>query len=202
VHGLARVAILDWDVHHGNGTEEIFYGDSSVLTVSLHQDSLYPPDRGGVDAVGEGAGAGFNVNIPLPAFTGDDGYVEAWERIVAPKVRDFAPDLILIGAGQDASASDPLGKMTITLPGFRRLTDLAVELAAQTCGGRLVAFMEGGYSLQHLPLANLAIVEGLAGLPSTFEWDWVGCDVATSVSDAGRAAIEAAERAQAGALRT
>jgi acetoin utilization deacetylase AcuC-like enzyme len=202
VHGAQRVAILDWDVHHGNGTEQIFYADPSVLTVSLHQDALYPAETGGVDARGDGDGAGFNVNIPLPAFTGDIGYAEAWERVVAPRVRSFAPDLILIGAGQDASASDPLGRMSITLPGFRRLADLAVDLAAETCGGRLVAFMEGGYSLQHLPLANLAILEGLAGLPATFETDWIGCDVPTSLTEPVRAAIDAAGQAHLGALQS
>ncbi len=194
-HGIGRVAILDWDVHHGNGTEEIFYADGSVLTVSLHQDGLYPADSGTLDARGTGEGAGRNVNVPLPPFTGDDGYLMAWERVVEPVVRDFAPDLILVGAGQDASATDPLGKMGVTLPGYRALTDRVVALAEELCGGRLVAFLEGGYSLQHTPLANLAILEGLMGRPASFAHDWVGADVPAGVSDAARAAIEAAEAA-------
>ncbi len=193
--GIGRVAILDWDVHHGNGTEDIFSSDPSVLTVSLHQEGLYPPDSGTVTTVGEGEAAGTNVNVPLPAFTGDEGYLLAWDRVVAPAVRRFAPDLILVGAGQDPSASDPLGKMGVTLPGFRALTDRVTGLAGEVCGGRLVAFLEGGYSLQHTPLANLAILEGLAGLPSRFESDWVGCDVPVGVSDATLAAVEASERA-------
>jgi acetoin utilization deacetylase AcuC-like enzyme len=199
VHGIGRVAIVDWDVHHGNGTEEVFYDDGSVLTVSLHQDGLYPAGRGGLEARGAADGVGANVNVPLPASTGDEGYALAWDRVVAPAVRDFGPELLLIAAGQDPSASDPLGRMSVTLPGFRALADRAVALAGETCDGRLVAALEGGYSLQHTPLANLAILEGLAGLPSTFDGDWVGSDVPGEVSDAVRAAVAAAERVHLGA---
>ena len=158
--GARRVAILDWDVHHGNGTEAIFRDDSTVLTISLHQDRLYPYDTGDVDAPGEAI-----VNVPLPVGTGDAGYALAFERVVEPAIRSFAPDLLLIGAGQDAAASDPLGRMSVTTSGFREWTDRAVELADECCGGRVVAFLEGGYSLRHLPAANLAILEG-AGRPA------------------------------------
>jgi acetoin utilization deacetylase AcuC-like enzyme len=195
VHGLERVAIVDWDVHHGNGTEEIFLDDPSVLTVSLHQDGLYPADRGGLDVRGSGAGAGFNVNIPLPASTGDYGYAHAFERVVEPAVRAFRPDLLLIAAGQDASATDPLGRMSITVPGFRALTDRAVTLAGELCDGRLVAMLEGGYSLLHLPLANHAILEGLAGLEPTFTSDPVGVDAPVALRDIERSAVAAAEQA-------
>ena len=160
--GAARVVILDWDVHHGNGTEAIFRDDATVLTISLHQDRLYPDDTGDVGAPGESL-----INVPLPAGTGDAGYALAFDRVVEPAIRAFAPDLLLIGAGQDAAASDPLGRMAVTVPGFREMTDRAVMLADECCGGRAVAFLEGGYSLRHLPAANLAILEGLAGLPST-----------------------------------
>jgi acetoin utilization deacetylase AcuC-like enzyme len=197
-HGVERVAILDWDVHHGNGTEEIFYGDGSVLTVSLHQDGLYPPDSGGLEARGEGAGAGANINVPLPASTGDDGYAHAFERVVEPAVRAFEPDLIVVGAGQDASATDPLGRMSLTVPGFRALTDRVVALAAEVCDGRLVAMLEGGYSLLHLPLANLAIAEGFAGLPVRFTVDPVGVDVPLALRDVEREAVAAAARAHLG----
>ena len=190
--GLARVAIVDWDVHHGNGTEEIFLDDPSVLTVSLHQDGLYPAHTGRLDARGAG---GTNVNVPLPAGTGDDGYAHAFDRVVAPVVRAFRPELLLIAAGQDASATDPLGRMSITVPGFRALADRAVALAGEVCGGRLVATLEGGYSLLHLPLANLAILEGLAGLPPTFAHDPVGVDVPAALRDVEWAAVAAAERA-------
>jgi acetoin utilization deacetylase AcuC-like enzyme len=185
--GAARVAILDWDVHHGNGTEAIFRDDASVLTISLHQDGLYPPGTGGLDARGEAI-----VNVPLPAGTGDAGYELAFERVVEPAVRAFAPDLLLIGAGQDAAASDPLGRMAVTVPGFRSWAERAVALAEACCGGRLVAFLEGGYSLRHLPAANLAILEVLAGLPPSFEGDPVGCDVPTGLREIERAAVEAA----------
>jgi acetoin utilization deacetylase AcuC-like enzyme len=191
-HGLRRVAILDWDVHHGNGTEEIFSADGSVLCVSLHQDGLYPADTGGLEARGEGDGEGANVNVPLPAGTGDHGYLHALELVVEPLVRAFAPELLLIAAGQDASATDPLGRMSLTVPGFRALCDRAVALAREVCGGRVVAVLEGGYSLQHVPLANLAIVEGLAGLAPSFAHDPVGVDVPRALSEAERTAVEAA----------
>jgi acetoin utilization deacetylase AcuC-like enzyme len=197
-HGLERVAIVDWDVHHGNGTEEVFYADGSVLTVSLHQDRLYPPDTGGLEARGEGDGEGRNVNVPLPAFCGDEGYALAFERVVEPIVRAFRPDLLLLGAGQDAAASDPLGRMALTTPGFRALTDRAMALAGELCDGRLVANLEGGYSLHHLPLANLAILEGLLGVEPTFPTDPIGCDVPETLRDEVRAAVAAAERAHLG----
>jgi acetoin utilization deacetylase AcuC-like enzyme len=185
--GVGRVAIVDWDVHHGNGTEEVFRDDGSVLTVSLHQAALYPPDTGGLDSGGEA-----NVNVPLPAGTGDDGYALAFDAVVAPAVRAFAPELVIVGAGQDASASDPLGRMAVTVPGFRALADRVMALAAEVCGGRLVAMLEGGYSLQHLPLANLAILEGLAGLAPSFTEDPVGCDVPLALRPEERAAVAAA----------
>jgi acetoin utilization deacetylase AcuC-like enzyme len=197
-HGVERVAILDWDVHHGNGTEQVLYRDGSVLTISLHQDRLYPPDTGGLEARGEGEGEGRNVNIPLPAFTGDEGYAHAFERVVEPVIHAFRPDLLLIGAGQDAAASDPLGRMALTTPGFRALADRAVALAGELCDGRLVVNLEGGYSLHHLPLANLAILEGLAGLDPTFPVDPIGCDVPVDLRDEVRAAVAAAERAHLG----
>jgi acetoin utilization deacetylase AcuC-like enzyme len=187
---LQRVAIVDWDVHHGNGTEEIFFDDPSVLTISLHQDGLYPADSGGLDA-----GGAANINLPLPAGTGDDGYAHAFERVVEPALRAFAPDLLLIGAGQDASATDPLGRMSLTVSGFRALADGVVALAGELCGGRLVAMLEGGYSLQHLPLANLAILEGLAGVAPSFPDDPVGVDVPRALRDVERAAVAAAEAA-------
>jgi acetoin utilization deacetylase AcuC-like enzyme len=196
-YGLERVAILDWDVHHGNGSEAIFWEDGSVLTISLHQERLYPPDRGDLEHRGAGAGAGFNVNVPLPPGTGDAGYALAFERIAEPALRAFGPELLLVGAGADAAASDPLGRMSVTVPGFRAWTDWAVALAGEVCGGRLVAFLEGGYSLQHLPLANLALLEGLAGLPPSFETDPVGCDVPPGLREEERTAVEVAERVHA-----
>jgi acetoin utilization deacetylase AcuC-like enzyme len=186
--GLERVAIVDWDVHHGNGTEEIFRDDPSVLTISLHQDGLYPPHSGALNSGGEA-----NVNVPLPAGSGDHGYAHAFERVVEPVVRAFGPELLLVGAGQDASATDPLGRMSLTVAGFRALADRAVALAGQLCGGRLVAMLEGGYSLLHLPLANLAILEGLAGVAPSFAHDPVGVDVPDELRAVEWAAVAAAE---------
>ena len=191
-HGVERVAIVDWDVHHGNGTEEIFYGDGSCCACRSTRTASIPPHTGGLEARGEGPGEGANVNVPLPAGTGDHGYAHAFDHVVAPVVRAFRPQLLLIGAGQDAAATDPLGRMSLTVPGFRALADRAVALAEEVCGGRLVVVLEGGYSLLHLPLANLAIVEALAGLPASFAVDPVGVDVPLALREVERAAVEAA----------
>jgi acetoin utilization deacetylase AcuC-like enzyme len=174
-HGIERVAILDWDVHHGNGTEQVFYEDT-----------------GGLESRGAGEGEGRNVNVPLPAFTGDEGYAHAFERVVEPVIRAFRPELLLVGAGQDPAASDPLGRMAVTTVGFRALTDRALALAGELCDGRIVVNLEGGYSLHHLPLANLAILEGLLGIPPRFEVDPIGCDVPQTLREEVRAAVEAA----------
>jgi acetoin utilization deacetylase AcuC-like enzyme len=190
-----RVLIVDWDVHHGNGTQDVFYDDGSVLFVSLHQDGLYPADTGTLAERGSGPGDGTTVNIPLPAGTGDDGYRLAFARVVEPVLRRFEPQFLLVSAGQDAAASDPLGRMSVTTEGFRALAAGARSLADELCDGRLVAVHEGGYSVDHVPLCNLAILEALAGLPPTWERDPMELDVPTTVSDATRDAIEAAARA-------
>ena len=163
-HGLRRVAIVDWDVHDGNGTHEIFYGDADVLFVSLHQEGLFPPDMGTLTQPGVGAGAGRTVNIPLPPGSGDATYAAAMAEIVAPIVRQFAPDLLLISCGLDASAFDPLGRMTLSSQGFRDLAVAALALADECCDGRLVAVHEGGYSPTYVPACTLAVIEALAGV--------------------------------------
>ena len=193
--GIDRVAIVDWDVHHGNGTETVFYEDPSVLFVSLHQDDLYPVGRGAVADRGEGDGTGATVNVPLPAGTGDDGYAFAFDRVVAPSVREFAPDLLIVSAGQDPAASDPLGRMSVTSEGFRGLTRRALDLAAEVCEGRLMVALEGGYSLEELPFCNLAIAEELAGLEPSFAEDPLELDVPRGLRDFEREAVEAIERA-------
>ncbi len=189
--GVDRVAIVDWDVHHGNGTETIFWSDPSVLFVSLHQDDLYPPDRGAASDRGEGTGQGATVNVPLPAGTGDAGYAYAFERVVEPALRAFAPDLILLSAGQDPAASDPLGRMSVTTEGFRDLTGRAMALAEELCGGGLVVVLEGGYSLEQLPFCNLAIAERLAGLDPAFDEDPLELDIPRSLRDFEREAVDA-----------
>ena len=136
---------------------------------------------------------GANVNVPLPPSTGDEGYAHAFDEVVAPAVRRFAPDLILVGAGQDASATDPLGRMSVNVEGFRALTDKRRRRsAAEVCDSRLVVALEGGYSLMHLPLCNLAILEGLAGLEPYFPVDPIGADVPARLRDVEREAVAAA----------
>jgi acetoin utilization deacetylase AcuC-like enzyme len=161
-HGLRRVAILDWDVHHGNGTHEAFDGDPDVLFVSLHQDGLFPVDMGLVEQVGEAGGRGTTVNIPLPPGSGDAAYAAALERVVAPIVRQFAPELLLVSCGLDASAFDPLGRMNLSSAAFREMTEFAGALADECCDGRLVIVHEGGYSQTYVPACTLAVIEALA----------------------------------------
>ena len=194
-HGLGRVAILDWDVHHGNGTHDIFYEDPSVLFVSLHQDDLYPVGYGRLDQAGAGDGQGVTVNVPLPPGSGDAGYADAFERVVAPALRAFGPELILVSAGQDAAASDPLGRMSVTTEGFRALAAGTQRIADECCGGRLVAYQEGGYNLDHLPFATLAVVEALAGLEPSFDADPIEIDVPTELRALERSAVDAAATA-------
>lgn len=163
-YGLRRIAIIDWDVHDGNGTQEAFYADGDVLFVSLHQDGLFPPDMGLLDQVGSGAGVGKTVNVPLPPGSGDAAYAAAIARVVAPIVRQFAPELLLISCGLDAGAFDPLGRMNLSSVGFRELTEAALALADECCGGRLVVVHEGGYSQTYVPACTLAVVETMASV--------------------------------------
>jgi acetoin utilization deacetylase AcuC-like enzyme len=190
-HLRGRVAIVDWDVHHGNGTQEIFYEDPSVLFVSLHQDDLYPKGSGTLEQRGDGS----NVNIPLPAGTGDVGYRCAFERVVAPTLRRFRPTFILVSAGQDAAASDTHGRMSVTTEGFRAMARETKLLAEELCGGRVVAFLEGGYSLDHLPLCTLAVIEALGGLTPSWDRDPLELDVPTHLADETKRAVDAARRA-------
>ena len=146
VHGAKRVLIVDWDVHHGNGTQEIFYDDPSVLYFSTHQEGIYPKRSGKLAEVGVRAGRGYNVNVPLPPYTGDDGFVKVFEEILAPIARAFRPDLILVSAGQDAHMGDFVSKMRMTDAGFARLTQIIRRLAGELCGDRLAFVLEGGYA--------------------------------------------------------
>jgi acetoin utilization deacetylase AcuC-like enzyme len=145
-HGLQRVAIVDIDVHHGNGPEQAFYDRSEVLYISLHQDGLYPLDTGATTSSGAGAGAGYNVNIPLPPGCGIGAYAAAFERVVEPALRAHRPELILVSCGFDGSFLDPLGRMLLTSDDFRELTRRLRVCAEELCGGRLVFCHEGGYS--------------------------------------------------------
>ncbi len=162
--GLAqRIAVVDWDVHHGNGTEAIFYGDPDVLTISLHQDRNYPMDTGAVTDRGRGAGLGANINIPLPPGTGHKGYLSAMDQIVIPALARFKPDLIIVACGYDAAAIDPLGRMLATAETFRAMTRQMMQSAKTLCGGKLVLAHEGGYSEVYVPFCGHAVVEELSG---------------------------------------
>jgi acetoin utilization deacetylase AcuC-like enzyme len=167
-HGAAKIAIIDWDVHHGNGTQDAFYADPSVLFISIHQEDLFPVGWGALDQIGEEAGAGTTVNIPLPAGSGNKTYLHVMEHIVAPIVRQFGPDLIIVSAGQDASVEDPLGRMSLTTAAYRAMTGMLRDVASEVCGGRLVVAQEGGYSQHYAPYCSAAIAEGLCdGLNGT-----------------------------------
>ncbi|MCY6379360.1 class II histone deacetylase [Hoeflea prorocentri] len=154
-----RVAILDWDVHHGNGTEHIFLERSDVLTISIHQDRCYPWDTGFIDQIGSGEGKDANMNIPLQPGAGHATYLEAMERLVLPKLRDFAPDVIVIACGFDASGVDPLARMLCTSHTYREMTALLMEFDQ----ARLVAAHEGGYSEVHVPFCGHAMLEQMSG---------------------------------------
>lgn len=161
--GLERVMIVDWDVHHGNGTESIFYDNPHVLYVSLHQYGGIYPGTGTSNAAGWERGAGANMNIPLPEGVGDKGYMRAFNELIAPKARQFKPQLILISAGYDAHWRDPLANMRVSLPGFARMTQSMVDLSDEFCGGKLVGVLEGGYDLEVLSHGVLATLQVMAG---------------------------------------
>ncbi len=162
-HGIERVMIVDWDVHHGNGTQAAFYDDPSVLFVSLQQDRLFPIDSGFPDEIGMDSGAGYNVNIALPAGSGGAAYISAFQRIIEPLAEQFKPELVFVSAGQDASASDPLGRMMLACEHYRTLTGIMQGIADRTADGRLVLAQEGGYSEIYGPYCTLAIFEALTG---------------------------------------
>lgn len=163
--GQSRIAVLDWDVHHGNGTQACFYDDPDVLTISLHQEGCFPPERSdsGTGATGRGAGLGANINIPLWPGAGHASYVQAFDRIVLPALRDFAPDMIVVVNGLDANGVDPLARMLAHSGTFRHMTRGLRALADDLCDGRLVIVQEGGYAESYVPFCALAVLEELAG---------------------------------------
>jgi len=160
---LKRVAVLDWDVHHGNGTQEIFYSDPNVLTISIHQDQLFPPQSGYAADQGEDAGAGYAINIPLPAGSGNGAYLEALREIAFPALEAFAPEIIVVCCGFDAAMTDPLGRMIVTANGYREMTRELMKVADKVCNGKIVMTHEGGYSPTYVPFCGLAVIETLAG---------------------------------------
>ena len=159
-HGLERVLIVDWDVHHGNGTQDIFYSDPSVFFFSTHQWPLYP-GTGRADETGEGAGRGTTMNHPFPAGAGRAEILGAVQDSLLPAAKRFQPDLVLISAGFDSRAGDPLGRFTLTDRDFADLTRAAMEIADRYAGGRVVSVLEGGYNPEGLARAAAAHVEAL-----------------------------------------
>ena len=161
--GPVRVAVVDWDVHHGNGTEACFYDRDDTLTISLHQENCFPTDQGRADARGQGRGEGFNLNIPLLPGGGHQAYMDAFDLLVTPALCAFKPDLIVVASGLDASAFDPLARMQAHTGTYRAMAERITALAAALCGGRLVAAHEGGYSEGYVPFCGLAVIETFAG---------------------------------------
>jgi acetoin utilization deacetylase AcuC-like enzyme len=144
-YGLRKVLIVDWDVHHGNGTQAAFYEDPTVLYFSVHRSPFYP-GSGAETETGSGPGEGYTVNVPLPTGSGDEAYVKAFEEVLKPKALSFRPDFVFISAGFDAHDGDPLGGMKVTTDGYARLTRIVTGIADQCCEGRVVSVLEGGYN--------------------------------------------------------
>lgn len=161
-YGLDKVMIIDWDLHHGNGTEAIFYGSSDVLFISLHESPAYP-GTGWITDIGEGDGEGFTVNIPLPARSGDATYARAFEEIVAPIARAYRPELILVSCGLDAHYLDPIGHLEVSAAGYGRMSRAVVGMAEELCPGRLVFVLEGGYDPIGLGYSLASILGVAAG---------------------------------------
>lgn len=158
--GLERVLIVDFDVHHGNGTQDIFYKDPSVLFFSTHQFPFYP-GTGSAMETGAGKAEGCTINVPFPAYVGDAGYLEAFRTILAPAARAYRPELILLSAGYDAHWMDPLASMRLSIGGYTTLVQELMALADELCDGRLVAALEGGYHLEVLAHSVLSTLRML-----------------------------------------
>jgi acetoin utilization deacetylase AcuC-like enzyme len=161
-HGLRRVLIVDWDLHHGNGTEHAFYERRDVMYFSTHQSPFYP-GTGAVRFFGHGEGAGYNLNVPLLAGKTDTDFLHTFEKVLAPIAAEYEPEFILSSAGFDIAAEDPLGGMDVTAAGFGRLARALMAMAARTAAGRLALVLEGGYDLRALGHGLVSVLEALAG---------------------------------------
>jgi acetoin utilization deacetylase AcuC-like enzyme len=160
---IERIAVVDWDVHHGNGTESAFYDNPAVLTISLHEDSLYPYTTGWLKDYGDGEGLGYNINVPLPPGSGGGAYITAMERIVMPALDLFRPQMIVVASGLDGSTWDPLGHMMLLSSHYQKMTQQLMACAESYCEGKLIVCHEGGYSAGYVPFCGAAIVEALSG---------------------------------------
>lgn len=159
-YGITRIAIIDWDAHHGNGTEEIFYEDPGIFYISLHQYPHYP-GTGEKEAIGNGKGKGSNLNIPMQTGSGDEEYVKAFYDSIIPRLKDYKPEFILISAGFDSHADDPLSSLSLTENGYRKMTELLKDIANQCTHNRIISVLEGGYNLVALADSVNAHIEAL-----------------------------------------
>jgi acetoin utilization deacetylase AcuC-like enzyme len=189
--GAQRVLILDWDVHHGNGTQDAFASRDDILYMSSHQYPFYP-GTGAPTEVGVGAGQGFTVNCALPAGQGDADYGVVFHDLFLPAARAFAPDLVIVSAGFDPHERDPLAQMRVTERGFAAMATGVGALAREACGGKLVLLLEGGYDLQALPASVRACLEVMGGRREEFP-SGAGAEAPRAVA-ATRAALAAAGR--------
>jgi acetoin utilization deacetylase AcuC-like enzyme len=162
--GLQRVMVIDWDLHHGNGTQEIFYDSAEVLYASTHQFPHYP-GTGSMQEVGAGEGLGFTVNAPMPAGFGDADYLRVFDELIIPIGRAFKPQFIMVSAGFDCHWRDPLGEMQVTEDGFAQMMRRIKGLAAECCQGKLVAALEGGYNLEAIAGSGAAVIEEMGREP-------------------------------------
>lgn len=160
---IKKVAVVDYDVHHGNGTQSAFWDDPDTLVISLHQDNNYPHGTGSASEIGGPDAIGSNINIPLPPGTGMGAYSHAFQNIVVPALDRFKPDLILVSSGFDASFQDPLASMMLCSDSYREFTELLLGVADRHCEGRIVFAHEGGYSKDYVPFCGLAVIETLVG---------------------------------------
>jgi acetoin utilization deacetylase AcuC-like enzyme len=203
--GASRVAILDWDVHHGNGTQHIFEQDPSVLYLSSHQYPYYP-GTGGPGEVGTGAGRGATINVGLPGGCGDAEYAAVFDEVFVPALRRFRPDIILLSAGFDAYVDDPLAGMQVTVQGYREMARAITQVADEVCEGRIVCALEGGYNLQGLGGGVVAVLDAFdgrlgpsptpAGAAEGAEGDAAGAP-AQGIMKSARSAIEQTQAALA-----
>jgi acetoin utilization deacetylase AcuC-like enzyme len=171
-HGLERVLVIDWDVHHGNGTQNTFYEDPKVLYFSTHRYGFFYPGTGAPGEVGTGKGEGFTVNVPMFPGSGDAEYGNIFLHVLKPIALSYRPQLILVSAGFDTYSRDPLGGMRMTEEGYARLTTIIMEIAQTTCGGKIIIALEGGYDLDGLATSVKAVLRELRGdsIIDSAEW--------------------------------
>ncbi|WP_457551659.1 histone deacetylase family protein [Desulfobacula sp.] len=174
---LSRILIIDWDIHHGNGTQHAFERDPSVLFFSVHQDRLFP-GTGNFTETGSGAGEGYTINLPIPKGYGDAEYTSIFEHLLAPVAEQFAPELILVSAGFDTHKDDPMGGMRMTAQGFAGITASIKKMADKVCGGRIVYSLEGGYNCDALSEAVKAVLKEMSGITC--------CDVSAMAAKADK----------------